>query len=852
MRTASTAENLFGFDNVTQSAELSALLLKHRADLARHAEGLGGIGSMRAYSDLTDSLIKRVFDLAVEEAAAEVPAVRRKAPRSIAIAAVGGYGRREMCPFSDVDVAFLVGDEEDDDVDLVLRRAFRILMDVLDGSKLSVGYSYRRVDEVEHLPLETQTALLDARWVAGSSSLFSTFTAALREAITPAQFVMGHIGARKGAQVASDTPFVVEPDVKEGHGGLRDLHAARWVAEIAFGLPSSRVWHGLRSKGVILDSEMSEIEEAAEFMSRTRNRLHLLAGRGLDVLSRPRHAEIASALGFENVDEFASRYYLHAHHLWRVYHKVTHACLQQDLQIEPGVVARDGRLYILDRGLLARDNAALVRVFRHAQSFGLEIDRDSTDLISSAARGFEILAEGRRCFLDMLSSPGAAAALRSMADTGVLQGLLPDFGRLMWLAPGDAAHKYTVGEHSLRAVEHLEALFSEPNEQFGDVFSRIQNFEVLFLATLLHDIGKLDSRRDHATTGAERAAAIASELGLPEPDSRKVEFLVGHHLAMSEVARMRDLHQKKTVNDFVEVVGDQQMLDMLFLLTVADNRAVGGGNWNQLQVRFLLELHERAMTALRSPNGRTVDIERHRTRVRRELCLANLPADEVDEHIASMPPSYLLNTSPEELAADIGYVRTVRAGSPAIEIKDDRAGEFTQLTVVAGDKPGLLSSIAGVLHAMSIDVHAARIFTRESTDNIAIDILYIDFEGRQLTETRKWQLEGELRGVLAGEVSVDELLQRWGKKGFHRSSAFSVKVLENLSEHETVVEIRAEDTPGLLHYLTRKISEMGWNIHSAKVATWGYEARDAFYVTTPEGAKLNVEQVARLHSSLND
>ena len=331
--------------------------------------------------------------------------------------------------------------------------------------------------------------------------------------------------------------------------------------------------------------------------------------------------------------------------------------------------------------------------------------------------------------------------------------------------PGDAAHKFTVGEHSLRAVENLGKLFSEDDEQFTDIFSRIQNLEVLFLATLMHDCGKLDTGRDHSRAGASAARKVAARLGLSQESCDRVEFLVRHHLRMGGTARLRDLHQRKTIRDFISVVKDQQLLDMLFLLTVADHRAVGSSNWNQVQVRFLLELHERAMSALKSPHSDGPDIERHRSRVRRELALASIPPDEVDEHCASMPASYLLNTPPDDLAAHIGYVRTVRAGSPAVDMKDDRAGQFTLLTVVAGDRQGLLSEIAGVVHAMKIDVHAARIFTRHSpVDDIAIDILYIDFEGRQLAEMKKWQLEAGLMEVLGGNIPHGRFSAAVGQK----------------------------------------------------------------------------------------
>ena len=337
---------------------------------------------------------------------------------------------------------------------------------------------------------------------------------------------------------------------------------------------------------------------------------------------------------------------------------------------------------------------------------------------------------------------------------------------------------------------------------------------------------------------------------MDEDDVAKVDFLVRNHLKMSETARLRDLHQNKTIATFAETVGDPQLLDMLFLLTLADSRSVGTVGWNQVQTRFLEELYERARSAIRSPDAGRPDVERQRIRVRRELKLANLPADEVDEHCASMPASYILNTSPEELAVHIGHVRTVRSGCVAVDLRDEPAGQFTELTVVAVDTAGLLSKVAGVLYALSVEVHAAQIVTRRSTDNIAIDLLYIDFEGRQLTEIKKWQLEGELTSVLSGGQTIPDLLKRMRKKEFRRPEAFTVRSSENLSDHHTVVEIRTKDTPGLLYYLTRMIAQQGLNIHSARIATWGHEARDAFYVTDGLGHKLTPKEVKSFADSL--
>ncbi|MCX8052825.1 MAG: HD domain-containing protein [Armatimonadetes bacterium] len=839
------------FDKLTKTSDLSEVFVSERNRLIQKANSTDGLLLMHEFTRLTDALVVRVLEIALDETYPKNSAGKRRAMRGIAIAAVGGYGRREMSPYSDVDVAFIVEREEDESIDPVIKRAFRTLMDVLDASGVKVGYSYRRVDDVENLPLETQTALFDARCVTGSRIVFNTFNMNLKAAISPCAFVHGHAEARGVETKKVSTPFVVEPDLKDGAGGLRDIHAARWVSQIAFGFAPDAVWDGLRSRGILRDFEVSEISAATEFLARTRNVLHSIVGRPMDLLTRPRQAEVAEAMGFNKPKGLMAEYYTHTHGVFRISRKVISTCLQQELEVEPGVIAKGRLLKILDRDLLERDRAAIIRVFSHAQRYKLQIDRDSAYMISeSAERLLPDHALGR-LFVDILSHAGAARILRNMADLGLIQIMIPRFDELLRLIPGDVAHVFTVGEHSLRAVEELEAILSEENTVLSDVFSRIQHLEVLFLATLLHDIGKLDSKPDHAKTGALMAAKIASHIGLPKEACDKVEFLVRNHLRMGETARLRDLNQRKTIRDFTAIVNNLQMLDMLLLLTIADCRAVGTAQWSQIQTRFLLELHERAAAALRRPDILEADLDSHRNRIRRELSLANLPPEEVEEHCSSMPASYLLNTSPETLATHIGFVRVARKGVPAIDIRDDRSGQFTQITVVTADKPGLLSEIAGALYAVNVDIHAAQIFTRESTnDRIAIDSIYVNFEGRQLTEMKKMEVEGELAKLLSGQLTVSELLKRRNRLDFKLPSRVVVKALHDISDHETGIEVRTEDSPGLLYQLTRKIAELGWNIHSARVSTWGQEARDVFYVTRRDGSKLSDEDVACLSALL--
>jgi len=854
-------------------ADLAQALRSYRNEIVARLNEMGSFEIMYAYTDLADALIRRIYELAKENMRV---IARHASEEQVAIAAVGGYGRREMFPYSDIDVTFIARSEENELTDNLVKRAFRMLMESAELAGLKVGYSFRRADDLEHLPFDVQTALLDARHIAGDLATFDAFKLTLKKAIVPAAFVLKHIEARAAPNSnrynmfsnytnksrpasagnyhgTNSTPFEVEPNIKEGCGGLRDLHTIGWVVQIAMGVSREQIWEALRASNILSDCEIDETLTSLEFIARVRTLTHILAERALDILTPERQPQVAEKMGFQNHLDFMSAYYRHVHQIRRVYHKVTYACLELDLEFEPGIFARDERLYIRDFGIPQRNPDALIRVFIHAQSYGLQIGREASNLITASVRNFQVTTQASQEFLNVLAHPNAIGAIRSMVETGVLQAIIPEFDQLMYTIPTDSVHKFTVGEHSLRAVEQLQALRCESNEQFASAFSRVRNPETLVLATLLHDIGKLDPSRPHAKSGASTATKIAARLGMSKRACAEIGFLVRNHLLMAETARLRDLARPKTIRDFVSVIRDQRLLDMLFLLTVADIRALGNRNWSSVQIRFLLELHERAIAAIRSP-ALSADVasylSRHHNRIRQELSLSDLSPDEIDEHCASMPISYLLNTPMEEIAAHIDYVRSVRNGIPVVELKDDPTGHFTMLTIVAADRPGLLSEIAGVSYALAIDIHAAQVFTRCASDNIAIDMLYIDSDGYRLSQTEKRQLENALISVISGDTHVDELLTRRRKSCSKLQTSANVTVLEDVSEHDTVLEIRAADRPGLLYYLTRKMSELGWNIHSARVATWNHEARDVFYVTDRTNNKLDSRQIERLSKAL--
>ena len=823
-----------------------------------------GVELMHSLSDLMDGVISRVLDQAKGETEVELGVIRGDMLEGVAVAATGGYGRRELCPHSDIDITFIVGDDDDPQMDLLVKRTYRLLMDVLlNGAGLRVGYSYRQLNDSRDLPLDVQTALLDARLIVGGSHLFERFYTGMLKSIVPASFVSGHIAQRKISTAAhGNSPYRIEPNIKEGAGGFRDLQTARWIAQLALGAPREAIWETLRAQGTVTDQDIKRIHAATEYLAKVRSALHVAADRGIDVLSIDRQEQIAELLGItQGAGSLMEKYFLHVERVFGIYNKVIEACHDQALEIEPGLVSQRGEIRLRDRGLFVRDPEAVIRVFKHAVELNLRVGREISDLIrefvsppnsSVVARQRRPSARVLREFVTLLSLPGCSKALEDMTRVGVLQWLVPEFGRLMHLVPGDAAHELTVGAHSLNMVTQLESFRESDDSLLREAYASVVKPEILYVAALLHDSGKAEDQGPHAAVGAKIAVSVCRRLGLRQDESSQIQFLIANHLLMSETARLRDLNQSRTVEDFVSKIDSVELLDMLYMLTVADVRSVGQETWREVHMTFLNELYQRSAVVLQGSLPTQFDLDKHRGRLVRELSLTNLPADEIDEHCRAMPAAYLLNTSPDDLAMHIGYVRNARKGKPIVRLAEDPSGRFTEITICTLDDscPGLLAKIAGVLAALDVEIHAAQVFTRESTDRIAIDSLIVDYNRRPLMGVKRLQVQSELEHALSGQSEVASLFSRFGKKLKREVSLVNLKVMSNVSDQHTVIEIEAEDQPGLLYRLTSTISSLGWDIHSARVGTWGTRGHDAFYVTDSTGAKLDGSAHAQLRKTI--
>lgn len=837
-----------------ETLELAEQLRAARLQVAERFQELGGLAFSHRLSDAIDQVIRRIFGVACAAAGLESG---RDLP--VAVLATGGYGRRELAPFSDVDVTFVLAEEGDPLLDAVVRRMFLLLMDVFTVvGGMTVGYAYRLVGDCASLEHETQTALLDARRVAGSQPVAHRFSAELVRTLEPALFCTHKQWERERAWAAAGTVYLTEPNVKEGSGGLRDLHAAAWMARARYDIQRPDVWTELRGLRVLTHSEVSRLLDARDFLLRTRHALHLLAGRQMDQLGADRQGSVAAKLGFgsessPDLDGFLARYYTSARTVHALCSKVMETCLSGPLALNHRLVLRDGALFPTDRMVFTDAPDTVLAVFHTAQEYGFRLSRELKESLEDMAEG-RVDAWSDETFRTLLLSVlsgrrRVGPTLRLLSRCEILARGLPEFAPLLYTSALNLAHRYTIGEHSLRAVELLDALRESPPSELQDlhrILGEVERPEVLFLAALVHDAGKACRGGDHSAAGAEMARKVASRLRLDATAAENLQFLVANHLLMSETVQVRDLHQEQTVRDFVGVVTDREKLRMLYLLTYADMNATGPGIWTSLQARFLEELYYRADHALTQglPEPPSeARFEGYQRQMRRELSLKNLSPEVVDEHTQGMSATYLLNTPLEQMAHHIRMVQRLKESGPVVEFHDERGSDCTVMTLCAFDdpSPGLLHKIAGVLLANDLEVHGAQVFTGYREPEVVLDTLWVGSHGGTVPVHRRREVESDLLAVLSGQVTVPELLQRRGRQLSGATLPREVKLHNDLSDAHTVVEVRGLDERGLLYRLTGAMSALGWDIHSARITTIAGEARDAFYVTDAGGGKVGAD-----------
>ncbi len=831
-------------------------------------------------TDIVDAVILRLYE--IECAKVEI------GPHSLhtddlAIVATGGYGRRELSPYSDIDVTFIPLREDDGRLNAVIKGMFQSVMDVfLYGAGMKVGYAYRLLSDLGQLDHQTQTALLDARLVAGSVEIFDRFEVSFRSQLLVADFLFQKNAERFAVlekSSAKDNPFVIEPNVKEGSGGLRDMQMVEWLGQVLCNTGRDDALDSLQQRGIITVEQSHELTRLYSFLRSVRNALHCESREARDILTTEKQEAVGKNLGYEDSDDspavetFMADYYRSASKLKEASRMVMRRCVDSKLNLGVGGLSSVVRKIVFtDSAAAELDDALPLHACELAQAyqlqFGDKFDEDIAAYIvaNPVPKRFELCG---RVFGRILSAKrGVAQSLRWLADRGVLEWIIPEFAGLRYLIPYDASHDYTVGEHSLRVVDFLDELRTTDDPKFAEykrVWQEIETPEALVLAGLIHDIGKQwPQDGPHAEVGAKMAEVICHRLAWPEDTTRKVVFLTRNHLLMAETSRLRDLRLDETIRDFTKIVDEHPLLHMLLLLTCADTHQVGEGVWTEMKSKFLFELFSRSEAALASAAADAndpdyhdgvqfvPDLAKHRERIRRQLSHHNLPLDAIHEHTARMSAQYLLNTPLEEMYLHMAMINRLRTISmPIVDFKTEFGSDYTELTIVTYDdpSPGLLAKIFGVLYALDVNLHASQVFTRDSSVRIALDTLWVDFRGKPLSSAKKAEVQDTIRSILTGKERLSDLCER-RKKPDKEQVIHGAKIDDITSERYSLLEIRAPMEPGVLFRLTRAISDLRWNIHSARLSMWGSRVRAAFYVTDRDGMKLAASEVSKLTAVL--
>ncbi|MFQ5478219.1 MAG: [protein-PII] uridylyltransferase [Candidatus Binatia bacterium] len=860
-----------------------------RRELAdAHWAGAGGLDTALRYSAATDHLIRFIFEAATERF------VRRygRTSRRCAVIAQGGYGRAEMNPCSDVDLLVFY----DQRVDAYVETVTESLLYTLWDAGLQVGHAVRTTSECVQLAdsdITIRTSLLDGRFLCGSTDLGVEYAEKVQKVLTVRDVSSFVEAKRRESQGRHErfggSVFMLEPDVKEGKGGFRDIHTVLWMARLKWGVTTLEE---LAQTDLVSEHEVEELVAGREFLMRVRNSLHFLAEAKHDTLTFERQETIAQRFGYQADDSnsaaelFMRDYYYNAAIISRTTNDIIQRLDVGDeaagfierlgrRSLGKGTWLSDGRL-LVDGQVLVSDPVNLLRVFHLCQRNGVALSPVSRELVR---RNVDLLTEeisGRRDAVDAFMSvlkwkDGVYRTLTEMHSLGVLGRFLPEFGRLFCMIQYDYYHVYTVDEHSLVGVRELERLrqgvYQESSPLLTQIMRECDHPEVLFLAMMFHDVGK-GYGGNHDERGAVMVGEVATRLHLHQDEKEEVEFLVRNHILMSELAQNRDIDDPELVMDFVEKVGTARTLRDLYLLTFSDMKAVGPKVWTNWKDSLLAELYLRAADVFDTGVVRESDIDNRVERVRaRVIARASADAEKsrLTGFLETMPNSYFLANA-EDLIFDHWRMYESRGDalfrSGVVHVPERGLSEFT---VCVPDRPGLFLCIVGVLLAQGLDIVGARIAT--SSEGLAIDTFLLDHDNddedaaevladdNELPRLYPHTMDPEvwkdvrvsLAGVLEGSTDLESLVAPVRRNlvaapkstQARRRAVTKVEIDNKVSRQYTVIDVYAVDQPGLLFRVAQSIHDFGLTIHVAKITTHVDQVLDVFYVKDREDRKIN-------------
>jgi [protein-PII] uridylyltransferase len=822
----------------------------------------------RAYTYLTDQLVRSALEISTQVLH---PKPNPTEGERLCLIGVGGYGRGEMAPFSDVDLLFLIPYKATAWSESVIESMLYMLWDL----KLKVGHATRTIQECVRLGGEDftiQTALLEHRFITGDAALEAELVQALESQLFSGNghdFIEAKLEERDHRHEKQGQRYVVEPNVKEAKGGLRDLHSLFWIAKFIYKVNHSSE---LVEKGVFRAEEYATFRAAEDFLWAVRGHLHLLTGRASEQLTFDMQVQVAEAMGYKDtggrrgVEVFMQAFFRHATavgDLTRIFltnleaiHVKAEPLLERLFRRKPkikkGYVVVHNRIAIPDEAAFLSDKLNLLRLFEEALRTGMLIHPDAMRLVKANLHlidaDLRTTPEARRIFFDLLLKHGnPERALRRMNELGVLGAFIPEFEPIVAMMQFNMYHSYTVDEHTIQTIANLARIEKHELEEelpvASSILSRGVNRKVLYTALLLHDIGK-GRPEDHSILGAKIARQVAPRLGLKQEEVDTVEWLIRYHLLMSDMAQKRDIADPRTVRDFAKAVQTVKRLDLLCVLTVCDIRGVGPNTWNNWKavlIRGLYRQTERALeTGLEDLNRENRGAEAKKAL---RSALSGWPRKDLQTETSRHYDPYWQGLHVTAHMAFADLLRGIGHEDVRIDLHPDEDRDATRACFVMPDHPGIFSRLAGALALVGANVVDARSFTTK--DGFVTDAFWIqDAEGNAYESARLPRLRQMIEKTLRGEVVARDALKSRDKVK-KRERAFKVPTHITFdndgSEIYTIIEVDTRDRPGLLYDLARSLADSNVYIANAVIATYGEQVVDTFYVKDMFGLKYYTE-----------
>ena len=816
----------------------------------RHLNGEGGFKTCLYWSDFLDSIIIDLLKDISDGSGMD----------DFSLIALGGYGRRELCPKSDIDLLFLYGNKTSFEAGKIHTKVIPTLWDI--GFK--VGHSTRTLDDciaIAEIDLTSKTAMMEARFMTGNVELYEQFTRLIRNRSINKnryRFLKSKLFEMEiRHQNFHNTVFLTEPNIKESPGGLRDYHTALWVANAQYGVTSLQ---GFEKRGLAGKAEMEEVTQSVDFLLKIRNDLHFLQKNPDEVLTYSLQPRIAERLGYkgegdEAVKELMRDYYRSAD----VVHRFSTSIIDQakrygvrtsnliqkirHKKLAPNIYAGPDEIYIKDLSTsqIAIAPEPLFTIFSFMTSHGLKPSHrlmktlhELGGIWKNQPPPIEKISTG---FRTLLENDNPAEALRILRDTKILTAIIPEFHTVRYLTPFDLYHRFTVDDHTFRAIQEFDRLPKNERSECNllrSIYSAENRKDLVRLALLLHDIGKgYGTHQEEEEIDPE----IVRRLGYSEKETEDVITLVRHHILMNLIAQRRDIHDESVINDFCEKIKTEEMLTRLYMITFADTSAVGPEVWNSWKGSLLKDLFLLALKRheTEQPAEAQQDII--------EEFKINL-AEKEARFAGGMPDRYYLIRDSKHATEDAKLYNEFISLNESVVIgtRYVSANEPGEITIVAKNKLGLLYRLLGTFASKNISILDSQIFTRK--DGIVLDIFRIaGKDGKPVTdETLLSRIKKEIKKIVDGESNVEDLL-RQRKKMIALGDDLphvepSIDILNDVSLEHTVIEVVSRDRIGLLYDIAREQYENGAEIVTARISTEGHRAVNAFYVSELDGKKI--------------